>query len=471
MTTAVIGASGTRRQRDRPRPTRARGCGRRARSRPHRGRRAFGEPDGPHIRLTRVDDPRDLTEAFDGIRTLFIAMGSIAIEGVLQRIAINVASGSSSIGAGHPPIGAQTSRRTRLGSTSEPTTGSTTSPPRPQCRTRRSAPRSSRRRGSPRRTRCAPRRHGPAGLAGNGRMALIDHRDAAEAELRVLTDPALWGAHHDLTGPDPMSCEGASPSPVPRTKHRRVLQNAAYRGSVRLPVDRSLSVRSGTPCPYATKSTRAAWRFRFRRRTEAPLRPDAWHPVHRHDVGVCDLAMVGARAPSLSQRGTWSSEICRHPDTPEAKRAAHQTGPCSATGSIEWGASGRSESLPRLPSGSRIAHAGLPFANPMSGAVVDATLAPLPLPARPGILDTGCGSGEMLLRVLRLHRGRADSASTSTTTRSPTRGSAPAICPPSSRSATRRRSRAPSTRSSTSARRTFAAASPRRLRRCGAWRR
>src|SRR5690348_13772716 len=36
-------------------------------------------------------------------------------------------------------------------------------------------------------------------------MALIDHRDAAEAGLRVLTDPALWGAHHDLTGPAPMS--------------------------------------------------------------------------------------------------------------------------------------------------------------------------------------------------------------------------------------------------------------------------
>jgi len=43
------------------------------------------------------------------------------------------------------------------------------------------------------------------GLAGSGRMALIDHRDAAEAGLRVVTDPALWGAHHDLTGPAPMS--------------------------------------------------------------------------------------------------------------------------------------------------------------------------------------------------------------------------------------------------------------------------
>jgi NAD(P)H dehydrogenase (quinone) len=49
------------------------------------------------------------------------------------------------------------------------------------------------------------RSHSWTGLAGSGRMALIDHRDAAEAGLRVLTDPALWGAHHDLTGPALMS--------------------------------------------------------------------------------------------------------------------------------------------------------------------------------------------------------------------------------------------------------------------------
>jgi uncharacterized protein YbjT (DUF2867 family) len=40
-------------------------------------------------------------------------------------------------------------------------------------------------------------------------MALIDYRDAAEAGLRVFTDPALWGAHHELTGPVSMSWPGA----------------------------------------------------------------------------------------------------------------------------------------------------------------------------------------------------------------------------------------------------------------------
>ena len=43
------------------------------------------------------------------------------------------------------------------------------------------------------------------GLADSGRTALIDHRDAADAGLGVLSDHRLWGAHYDLTGPAPMS--------------------------------------------------------------------------------------------------------------------------------------------------------------------------------------------------------------------------------------------------------------------------
>jgi hypothetical protein len=153
MTTAVIGATG-RVGSEIVRGVLARGDAVAALVRdPDKARRAFGEPDGLHIRPTRLDDPRDLTEALDGIRTVFIAMGSIGIEGVLQRIAINAAAGSSSIEQ-VTRSGCSTPRRTHWGSTSAPTTASTSSPPRPPCRTRGSAPRSSRRRCSPQRPRC-----------------------------------------------------------------------------------------------------------------------------------------------------------------------------------------------------------------------------------------------------------------------------------------------------------------------------
>jgi uncharacterized protein YbjT (DUF2867 family) len=170
---------------------------------PGKARRAFGQPAGLHIRLTRLDDPRDLAEAFDGIRTVFIAMGSIGIEGVLQRIAINVASAIPSI--------AQVTRLSVL-NTSADSLGinqrahysidqfaSSTAVP---YSTVRPAIFSASLLAAAREVRAS---RTWTGLAGSGRMALIDHRDAAEAGLRVLTDPALWGAHHDLTGPAPMS--------------------------------------------------------------------------------------------------------------------------------------------------------------------------------------------------------------------------------------------------------------------------
>ena len=58
-----------------------------------------------------------------------------------------------------------------------------------------------------------------------------------------------------------------------------------------------------------------------------------------------------------------------------------------------------------LPTASQIAHAGLPFANPMSEAAVDAAIAALPLPVDASLVDTGCGSGEMLVRALTAHPG------------------------------------------------------------------
>ena len=168
-----------------------------------KARRVFGERNGLHIRPTRLDDPRDLAEAFAGIRTVFIAMGSIGIEGSLQRVAISVAARTSSI---------QQVTRLSVLNTSADSRGinqrahhsidqfaSSTAVP---YSTIRPAIFSASLLAAAREVRAS---RTWTGLAGSGRMALMDHRDAAEAGLRVLTDPALWGAHHSLTGPVCMS--------------------------------------------------------------------------------------------------------------------------------------------------------------------------------------------------------------------------------------------------------------------------
>jgi uncharacterized protein YbjT (DUF2867 family) len=134
---------------------------------------------------------------------VFIAMGSIGIEGVVQRIAINAAAGIHSI--------EQVTRLSVLNTSADSlginqrahysidqfasSTGVPYSTIRPAIF-------------SASLLAAAPEvrtSHTWTGLAGSGRVALLDHRDAAEAGLRVLTDPALWGAHHDLTGPAAMS--------------------------------------------------------------------------------------------------------------------------------------------------------------------------------------------------------------------------------------------------------------------------
>jgi uncharacterized protein YbjT (DUF2867 family) len=170
---------------------------------PDKARRAFGDPGGLRIRTTRLQDPADVAAGLHGVRALFIAMGSIGIEGVLQRVTISAAATTSSI-----------EQITRLAvlNTSADSRGINQ-------RGHFSIDRFAASLGVPYSTirpaifsasllAAAPEIRASrtwTGVADTGRMALIDHRDAAEAGLRVLTDPALWGAHHDLTGPVPMS--------------------------------------------------------------------------------------------------------------------------------------------------------------------------------------------------------------------------------------------------------------------------
>ena len=225
MSTAVIGATG-RVGSEIVRGLLARGDAVAALVRdPGKARRAFGEPGGLRIRPTRLDDPRDLTAALDGIRSIFIAMGSTGTEGVLQRIAISAAAGVISIeqltrlsvlNASADSLGINQRAHYSIDRFAS-STGVPYSTIRPSIF-------------SSSLLAAAPevRASGTwTGLAGSGRMALIDHRDAAEAGVRVLTDPALWGAHHDLTGPVPMSWPEAS------SCCRRSLANPSRSGSRR----------------------------------------------------------------------------------------------------------------------------------------------------------------------------------------------------------------------------------------------
>jgi uncharacterized protein YbjT (DUF2867 family) len=43
------------------------------------------------------------------------------------------------------------------------------------------------------------------GLADRGKVGLIDHRDVADVSVRILRDPATWGQHYELTGPELLS--------------------------------------------------------------------------------------------------------------------------------------------------------------------------------------------------------------------------------------------------------------------------
>jgi NAD(P)H dehydrogenase (quinone) len=123
------------------------------------------------------------------------------------------------------------------------------------------------------------------GLAGTGRMALIDHRDAAEAGLRVLTDPALWGTHHDLTGPvlmswpevlEVLSAELGEPISFRVTDESRFLDgliaDGVPAGTAELLIAREWSILAGEN-DYTTET--------FQRITGRPPRPLAEF-LHEH---------------------------------------------------------------------------------------------------------------------------------------------------------------------------------------------
>jgi NAD(P)H dehydrogenase (quinone) len=246
-------------------------------------RRVFGEPDRLRIRPTHVDDRSDLTEALDGVHAVFIAMGSIDFQGVLQRIAIGVAAGISSIeqvtrlsvlNASASSLGinqrAHHSIDEYAASTSVPYS------------TIRPAVFSLSLLAAAREVRAS---RTWTGLAGTGRVALIDHRDAAEAGLRVLTNPELWGTHHDVTGPvmlswpealEILSDELGEPVSFRVTDERQILErltaDGVPAGTAELLIAREWSILAGEN-DYTTDT--------FERITGRPPRPLAEF-LHEH---------------------------------------------------------------------------------------------------------------------------------------------------------------------------------------------
>lgn len=169
---------------------------------PAKATRLFGQAAGLQIRQTPLDDLAAVRAALDGARTLFLALGSAGLEGNLQRVAIQAAAqvpveqvarlsvlntSPDSLGinqrshwdidfaAGVAGVGYSTIRPAIFSASLLVAAA--------EIRATRTW----------------------TGLADTGRVALIDHRDAADAAVRVLTDPATWGRHYDLTGPELLS--------------------------------------------------------------------------------------------------------------------------------------------------------------------------------------------------------------------------------------------------------------------------
>jgi NAD(P)H dehydrogenase (quinone) len=170
---------------------------------PEKAKRLFG--DSPRLETVRVhlDDPAAVAARLTGSDAVFLAMGSVGAEANLQRIVIQAAAATaglrqlvrlSVLNAGPDSLGINQRGHWSLDFAAQ-VAGVPYTTIRPAIFS------ASMLAGAPEikvsRTW--------TGLASTGRVALIDYRDAADAAVRVLTEPSAWGQHHDLTGPRQVS--------------------------------------------------------------------------------------------------------------------------------------------------------------------------------------------------------------------------------------------------------------------------
>jgi NAD(P)H dehydrogenase (quinone) len=166
-----------------------------------RARQTFGpamDTGRLDIREVSLDRQAEVRAALDGAATVFIAMGSAGLEGNLQRAVIQAAATApieqfvrlSVLNTSATSLGINQRAHWNIDFAAQ-VAGLPYTTIRPAIFSASLLAAAAEVRASRTWT----------GLAGTGRVALADHRDAAEAAVRVITDPGLWGTHHDLTGP------------------------------------------------------------------------------------------------------------------------------------------------------------------------------------------------------------------------------------------------------------------------------
>ncbi|MGW2964877.1 NmrA family NAD(P)-binding protein [Streptomyces sp. NPDC001220] len=167
---------------------------------PDKAHRLFDAAGGDlDVRAVPLDDRRAIHAALAGVRVVFVAMGSVGLEGNLQHLILDAAARSptleqlvrlSVLNAGPSSLGLNQQGHWSIDFAAEaldlPYTTIRPSVFSASVLAAAAEIRSERI---------------WTGLADTGRVALCDHRDVAEVAVRILRDSTTWSTHYDLTGP------------------------------------------------------------------------------------------------------------------------------------------------------------------------------------------------------------------------------------------------------------------------------
>lgn len=168
-----------------------------------KARRIFGQPNGLEIYRGRLDDPEDLAAGLGDASVIFVAMGSIGVEGNLQRAVIEAARRSTALrqfvrlsvlNASPTSLGINQRAHWNIDfAVSAAQIPYTTIRPAIFSASLLAAT-----------TEIRARRTW-TGIADTGQVGLIDHNDVADVAAHVLTEPATWETHYDRAGPTLLS--------------------------------------------------------------------------------------------------------------------------------------------------------------------------------------------------------------------------------------------------------------------------